>query len=263
MFYQSIEICEDLQGIEKMMNNHDPKKTIMNFNLSDEDEKKNLRNRMLATMTLAEREPWSAEAYAKYETVTRELEHTKTEDERHFLRKYLVHCLKSMTVNFFHFFWSPEEEAAGRGYAICSLAAYFAHSCDPNVDKIDVDNKFVFVARKPIKAGQQLTICYDRFNFLTHDLTDRKEYFNRVYTFDCACIACANNYPMLKNLTRIDEDFVEPTVNESSFTDMEEHYRRNCKFISDNMDSYPSYETCTLMNQNNRLLHSMGNFLPF
>ena len=106
MFYQSIQICGDLNGLEKMMNNHDPKKTIMNFDLNDPDDNKNLKNRMLATMTLAEREPWSSEAYAKFELVTKELQETKSEDERHLLRKYLVHCMKSMTVNFFHFFWS-------------------------------------------------------------------------------------------------------------------------------------------------------------
>lgn len=263
MFYQSIQICGDLNGLEKLMNNHDPKKTIMNFDLNDPDNNKNLKNRMLATMTLAEREPWSSEAYAKYELVTRDLEQTKTEDERHFLRKYLVHCMKSMTVNFFHFFWSSEEDSPGKGYAICSLAAYFAHSCDPNIDKIDVDNKFVFVARKPIKAGEQLSICYDRYNYLTHSLSDRKEYFNRVYTFDCLCVACSKNYPLLKDMPRLDDNFIEPTVNFNSFNDMKQQYKKNCKFISDNMISYPSYEICILMNQNNRLLYAMGNLLPF
>lgn len=263
MIYQSIEICGNLSGLEKMMGQHDPKKTIMDFDLSDPDEQKNLKNRVLATMTLATREPWSNDAYIKYEIVTKELEQTKTEDERHFLRKYLVHCLKSLTVNFFHFFWSADEDAPGKGYAICSLAAYFAHSCDPNVDKIDVDNKFVFVTRRPIKAGEQLTICYDRFNFLTHNLSDRKEYFNKVYTFECACNACVKNFPLLKNLTRIEESFIEPSVNEQSFEDMKEQYQKNCIYISDNIKNYPAYDICTLMNQNNRLLYAMGNLLPF
>jgi hypothetical protein len=262
MFYQAIEICGSLQEVEKLMNHHDPKMTIMNFDLNHEDEVKNSKNRMLATMTLAEREPWSSEAYSKYETVTKELK-AETEHERDFLRNYLVHCLKSMTVNFFHFFWSSDEGAPGKGFAICSLAAYFAHSCDPNCDKIDSDNKFVFVARKPIKAGEQLTICYDRYNFLTHTLADRKEYFNRVYTFDCACVACTHNYQQLCNLPKIDKEFIEPVANLGSFDAMETQYRHNCDYIREHIEQYPCYEICTLMNQNNQLLHTMGTFLKF
>lgn len=262
MFYQAIEICGSLQELEKLMNHHDPKKTIMNFDLNDADVMKNLKNRMLATMTLAEREPWSSEAYAKYETVTRELK-TESEHERDFLRSYLVHCLKSMTVNFFHFFWSSDEDAFGKGFAICSLAAYFAHSCDPNCDKVDVDNKFVFVARKPIQAGEQLTICYDRYNFLTHTFADRQEYFNRVYTFDCTCFACTNDYQQLGNLPKFDKAFNEPQIILNSFDEMKTQYQKNCAYISENIDHYPCYELCTLMNQNNQLLHTMGNFLPF
>jgi hypothetical protein len=134
MFYQAVEITGSLSDLEKLMNRQTSKKTIMDFDFSDPTDPMKDKNRILATTSLAEREPWSAEAYAKYESVTQQLQ-TETEDERNFLRNYLVRCLKSMTVNFFHFFWSPQQ-LEGQGFALCSLAAYFAHSCDPNVDKI-------------------------------------------------------------------------------------------------------------------------------
>ena len=47
MFYQSIQICGDLNGLEKLMNNHDPKKTIMNFDLNDPDNNKNLNDQFV------------------------------------------------------------------------------------------------------------------------------------------------------------------------------------------------------------------------
>lgn len=259
MFYQAIAICGSPSGLEKLMSQHNDFKTIMDFDLNKANENDNLKNRILATSAVVEREPWSKEAYAKYEKVTQELE-AETGADKNFLRGYLEHCLKAMTVNFFHFFWTNDD---GRGFAICSFASYFAHSCDPNCDKIDVENKFIFVARKPIKAGDQLSICYDRYNFLTHPLSDRQEYFDRVYTFKCSCVACTNDYKSLDKLPKDDENFKEAQVNLHSFTSAREQYLKNCEFIKDNIDRYPFYEICSLMTQNNRLLHAMGNMLPF
>ena len=261
MFYQAIEITGSLEELQKLMNRQTSSKTIMDFDLSDPTDPMNLKNRILATTSLAEREPWSAEAYAKYESVTNQLQ-AETEDERNFLRNYLVRCLKSMTVNFFHFFWSPKQ-VKGQGFALCSLAAYFAHSCDPNIDKIDVDNKFAFVAKKPIKAGEQLFMNYDRYSFLTHSRQDRQDYFNKIYTFECGCSACSNHYPQLTDLPKFDDKFDEKMPATMSIEASVTRYQENCEYIKNNMEHYPCYEICSLMVQNIDLLHAIGNDLPF
>lgn len=260
MFYQAIEITGSLHELQKLMNHQESSKTIMDFDFSDTtDPITNSKNRILATTSLAEREPWSAEAYAKYESVTEQLQ-TESEDERNFLRNYLVRCLKSMTVNFFHFFWTPKQ-LQGQGFALCSLAAYFAHSCDPNIDKIDVDNKFAFIAKKPIKAGDQLFMNYDRFSFLTHSLQERQDYFNKIYTFQCGCSACTNDYQLLNKLPKLDVKFDAKTPEDLSLA--KEKYQKNCDDIKANMDIYPCYEICSMMIQNIDLLHTVGNKLPF
>lgn len=144
MFYQAMAICGSMGELEKLMDHKDfAKKTIMDFDLNHPDNFINLKNRILATTGLTEREPWKEETYAKYDSVVKELER-EMGDDGNFVRNYLAHCLKAVTVNFFHFFWTKDE---GHGYALCSFAAYFAHSCNPNCDKIDVDNKFVFIVR--------------------------------------------------------------------------------------------------------------------
>lgn len=259
MFYQAVEISGSLPDLQKLMNRQEANKTIMDFDLSDPTDPDLLKNRILATTSLAEREPWSAEAYAKYESVTEQLQ-TESEDERNFLRNYLVRCLKSMTVNFFHFFWSPNQ-LEGQGFALCSLAAYFAHSCDPNVDKIDVDNKFAFVAKKPIKAGEQLFMNYDRYSFLTHSLKDRQDYFNKIYTFQCACSACEKDYPQLADLPKLDKAFGGKISSDATKAATIEKYQKNCAYIGDNINHYPCQEICTLMVENIDLLHSIGNKL--
>lgn len=261
MFYQAVEITGSLEELQKLMHRQTLNKTIMDFDLSDPADPENDKNRILATTSLAEREPWSAEAYAKYESVT-QLLLTDNEDDRNFLRIYLVRCLKSMTVNFFHFFWSPSQ-VAGRGFALCSLAAYFAHSCDPNVHKIDVDNKFAFIAKKPIKAGEQLFMNYDRYSFLTHSLEARQAYFNKIYTFKCGCSACKDNYPQLADLPKFDDKFDDAEPGNESLEEKQERYQRNCRYIETNMANYPCFEICSLMIQNDRLLHAIGNDLPF
>lgn len=261
MFYQAVEITGSLEELQKLMNRQTTNKTIMDYDFSDPTDPMNDKNRILATTSLAEREPWSAEAYAKYESVTQQLQ-TESEDERNFLRNYLVRCLKSMTVNFFHFFWSPKE-TEGHGLALCSLAAYFAHSCDPNVEKIDVNNKFAFVVKKPIKADEQLFMNYDRYSFLTHSLQERQDYFTKIYTFQCACNACKEDYPQLAKLPKTDDKFVLPEVADISIDEAKIQYKKNCTYIKDNIGNYPSYEICSLMVQNYKLLHAIGNDLPF
>lgn len=261
MFYQAIEITGSLEELQKLMNRQMSTKTIMDFDLSDPTDPMKDKKRILATTSLAEREPWSAEAYAKYESVTQQLK-TETESERNFLRQYLVRCLKSMTVNFFHFFWSPTQ-TEGQGFALCSLAAYFAHSCDPNVEKIDVDNKFAFVARRPIKAGEQLFMNYDRYSFLTHSKAIRQDYFNKIYTFECACSACKNDYPLLSELPQFDKNFVLPEIKSGDLESSKQQFKENRDYIEENMKHYPCYEICSLMIQNNHLLHAIGNELPF
>lgn len=260
MFYQAIAICGSGKELENLIiENKVAGKTIMDFDLNNFNENENLKNKILATTSLVEHEPWSNKAYSEYKDVLNELQN-QINVNGNFLQTYLLQCLKSMTVNFFHFFWESDNK---RGIAICSLSAFFAHSCDPNCEKIDVENKFAFIARKPIKAGDRLTICYDRCNFLTHPYEMRQEYFERVYEFKCACSGCANNYKMIDKLPKFIKNFKREDVKVEKFSNMEEKYLKNCEFINENIESFPSYELCTIMTQNKQLLDAMGSFRLF
>lgn len=104
---------------------------------------------------------------------------------------------------------------------------------------------------------------YDRYSFLTHSLKARQDYFNSIYTFQCGCNACKSDFPELAKLPKFDDKFIEPDVKKLSAAASAEQYKKNCKYIVDNMDKYPSFEICTLMVQNNQLLHAIGNKFPF
>lgn len=46
------------------------------------------------------------------------------------------------------------------GSALFPFASMFNHSCAPNVSRINVEDKMVFVVQRPIKKNSQLFICY-------------------------------------------------------------------------------------------------------
>jgi hypothetical protein len=46
------------------------------------------------------------------------------------------------------------------GISLCLFGSYFNHSCDPNVQRLPLENRIVFYARKPVKKGEQLFMTY-------------------------------------------------------------------------------------------------------
>ena len=46
------------------------------------------------------------------------------------------------------------------GTAISPLMSLFNHSCNPNIEIVSVDNKFVAYVKRPVVAGKQLFISY-------------------------------------------------------------------------------------------------------
>lgn len=257
MFYQAIEITGSLENLKELMEKLTPNKTIMDYDLSDSKDQK---EKLMAMMCLDMHEHPEK---AKFDRVIEELVKTAGDEKmKKFLRNYLMKCLQSQTVNFFHFLWSSEQRE-GQGFALCSMAAFLLHSCDPNVDKIDVDNKFVFVVKKPIQVGEQLFLGYDRYSFLTHSLVERQEYFNNVYSFHCRCDACKNDYPKQQELFKFDQTYVDFKLRDDSVEAAKEQLKQNCNYIQNNMVKYPCFEVCTMMGQNFELLHVIGNRFPF
>lgn len=61
-----------------------------------------------------------------------------------------------------------------------NTARYVNHSCRPNCDAVNIDNRIWIVAKKKIVAGEELTYDYG------------KEYFEEyIEPNGCRCVACA------------------------------------------------------------------------
>lgn len=254
MFYQAIAITGSIKKLKQLIEQPTMKKTVWDFDLSDEANADETKLQAMMCLEMNEH-PQQGKFNSIIQDLVKEVE---AEDLKQFLNGYLKKCSQSQTVNFFNYFWSPNQ-LQPQGKALCSTAAFLLHSCDPNIDKIDVGNKFVFVAKKPIKAGEHLFLGYDRCTFLAHSRDYRQEYFKKVYDFDCECNACIGNYAQMEILRKFDEHFVEDDNELKSLGAAKLKFQKNCDYIQDNIGEYPCYEICYLMNQNCELLHQIGN----
>jgi SET domain len=142
------------------------------------------------------------------------------------------------------------------GGGLCPFASLFNHSCDANVKRFTVENKLVFVVGQPIKAGEQLFISYGCSSYRVGRKDRHKEL--TVFGFTCDCLACVKNYPPLPKLPKFDYNFDEPEFKAFSVKKAVIQFRKNCEYIEKNFFEHPSFETTTVINHNEHLLHQIS-----
>lgn len=88
----------------------------------------------------------------------------KTKDEIEFMRNFMLKMMGILDRNSYIFYGlksssSPTlDEEIGSG--ILAYASLFNHSCIPNLTRFFVNNKQIYVAKRPIEKGQQLFVGY-------------------------------------------------------------------------------------------------------
>lgn len=171
MLFKALAVCAgSFDKLEELMT--DPKlenKTIFDFDLSDPNDPSYKKNLLVCNSSLVKVEKVSPEIvrYLSHHPILNQLQ-----NERHIAvaRDFLLHAFRILTVNSFGIEWVVPSKPADRtkesintklvGDGLCQFGSLLNHSCLPNVDRVFVDNKFVFFVRRPIKAGQQLFTCY-------------------------------------------------------------------------------------------------------
>uniref|UniRef100_A0A8D8DEK2 Histone-lysine N-methyltransferase SMYD3 n=1 Tax=Culex pipiens TaxID=7175 RepID=A0A8D8DEK2_CULPI len=72
------------------------------------------------------------------------------------------------------------------------------HSCAPNAERVLNGERSMLVAKRPIRAGEQVLVCY--FPNGTTDSVPkdkRRAQLQREFKFDCHCLGCSLDYPLL------------------------------------------------------------------
>jgi hypothetical protein len=91
--------------------------------------------------------------------------------------------------------------------------------------------------------------------FLQKPKRHRQKTLQSQFNFFCNCEACANDFPLAKDLNEFDENFIDPSEEFSSLDDALRIFKENCEYIDEHADKFPSFELCRLMQVNFNILH--------
>jgi SET domain len=164
------------------------------------------------------------------------------------------------------------------GLGIFLFASLFNHSCNPNIERVSVENKMVIMVRLPVRKDQQLFIDYgqvfvgvcaiifntfpssNRSNFQFYPLQERQRFLKKDFGFVCSCEACIYDYPRFK------EAVVGAQMSRTiSVAECKKNYKLNCKEITKRLkrENPPNDETSRLMDLNLFLMSVIAKNEPF
>merc|ERR1719322_1222337 len=87
-------------------------------------------------------------------------------------------------------------KGASYATAVFPTLALLNHSCDPNITKVFSGTTVYVVAGRNINKGEEVTENYFPF-YTVIPLEERRDFLSSHYKFDCLCLACDNNYPLI------------------------------------------------------------------
>lgn len=166
IIFESIALCDG--SVEKLMKllNGVKNQTIYEYDVSMKDESERNKNRLKAVYALkkavsSEEDKLVAECFMENDKYIKSL--CKTKEQRDFLRSFILKMMGVIDRNSYLFYCLPSVNSTHDieiGSGIFAFASLFNHSCNPNLCRFFVDNKQVYVVKKPIEAGKQLFVGY-------------------------------------------------------------------------------------------------------
>lgn len=258
MVFESVGMFENVDALKDFLETKklQTPKTIFDFDLSTQNDDERERSFLLAINSSLQRNSMPKELNELMERHCVLMMSILGTNKKHkqFLCDFMKQQMEILITNTFGLVENEKEIGSG----IFPFASFFNHSCAPNVARVTVDGQLIFIVLRPIEVNQQLFVCY-RGDFLYFPRSDRQSELLRSYRFLCECEACLGNYEMLKLLPKYDNEFEEPPALNlnSSLDSIITEYRKNCSYIDENSNIYPSYEICSLIDRNQQLLNSI------
>lgn len=171
MLFEALAICGgSFDRLEKFLT--DPElsnKTIFDFDLSDPKDP-SYREKLLISINSLVQVSSVSDEVRRYMNNHPVLDLLQTEHHREIAKTFLLRAFRILTVNSFGIEFVVPSKPADRtkesintkliGDGLCQFGSLLNHSCIPNVDRVFVDNKFVFFIRRPVLKGEQLFTCY-------------------------------------------------------------------------------------------------------
>ena len=88
------------------------------------------------------------------------------------------------------------------GVGVYPQASYFNHSCHPGTARYNIGRTMVLRSLVPVAQGQEISENYGPV-FYFKSKSDRQRELGARYWFKCHCKACQENFPLLKEATKI------------------------------------------------------------
>ncbi|KAJ6646435.1 Histone-lysine N-methyltransferase ASHR1 [Pseudolycoriella hygida] len=271
MLFEALVICGgSFSKLKELMDASDLKKeTIFSYDLSNPDDPLFKQNLLKSSMSLAQAKNVSADVinYLSHHPV---LETIKDQRDKEIAETFLLRCFRILAVNSFGIEWlvpsRPQDHTKDTivtkraGQALCLFGSLMNHSCIPNVDRVFVQNKFVFFVRRPIFKGQQLFISYGSL-FLDMPREIRQQNLKDEYGFWCCCEACVRDYPTSAVYPWTGVPIV---ISELSVANgWKDEFKKNCLKIVKKQNVWSQAELCLLMVRNLYLVTAIAKTEPF
>ncbi|CAG0920973.1 unnamed protein product, partial [Notodromas monacha] len=90
-----------------------------------------------------------------------------------------------------------ESDSEGVASACYPVTSYFNHACFPNAVRDYCRKAMVIMSVMEIPAGTEVTVLYG-YHFTKFPKADRQVYLRDNYNFDCKCVACDGDWPVLE-----------------------------------------------------------------
>jgi hypothetical protein len=94
----------------------------------------------------------------------------------------------------------PHSNFLASGVAIHPTLSLFNFSCDANVIVTFYADVVVATVRRPVKAGDMLTMRVQRAQYQTAPKWQRQEFLKKEYFYVCGCKACQADWPTHRDL---------------------------------------------------------------
>jgi hypothetical protein len=168
--FESLYICDGkIENLQQLLQGDVMKNyTVYDFDLRNtkKNQKDNEKCRLRAIYSLtkgtpSEEDKSMAEWLLENDTTLKSL--CTRKDHKEFLKAFIIRMMGILDRNSYIFYHLPNANAIRDeeiGSGIFAFASLFNHSCSPNLYRFFVDNKQVYVVKKPIAAGKQLFVGY-------------------------------------------------------------------------------------------------------
>lgn len=167
---EALKICDG--SFDKLLSLcNDPSMSSQTFFDFDWNDEKNAKNKMHGLLAFNSLQLGPINDELDYVQTHPVLSLFETEREKEIAKAFMTRIARILTVNCYSLdWWAPKKETDDNsllasnkmkvGSAILIFGSLFNHSCAPNIDRMIVDNRFVFTVRRPINKGEQLFISY-------------------------------------------------------------------------------------------------------